>query len=205
MELLHAIAARRAVREYTDAPLSKETIHELIDAAIQAPSARNQQPWSFAVLLDADRIEGYAQNAKEWLLENHLQQLGEMTQTLQRADYSLFYHAPALVLISATDHTTQSAEDCCLAAQNLMLAARAHQLGTCWIGLARPWLNLDATKVELGIPQRYQVVAPIIVGHPSKWPDPHERNPAEINWLAPMKRGAYMQFYGSEPGSRGST
>lgn len=106
-----------------------------------------------------------------------------MAKMLQEPDYSLYYHAPAVVIVFATDATTQSAEDCCLAAQNFMLAARAQNLGTCWIGLARPWLNLPSTKAELGIPTQYQAVAPLIVGHPRKWPDAHQRNPPEINWL----------------------
>jgi nitroreductase len=183
MDVSHVIAARRAVREYTDTAISRETIHALIDAAVLAPSACNRQPWSFAVLLDAQRIEGCAQDAKDWLLENQLEQLGDMTKMLQAPDYSLFYHAPALVIILATDSIRQSAEDCCLAAQNLMLAARARHLGSCWIGLARPWLNLPATKAALGLPEKYQAVAPLIIGHPSKWPEAHGRNPPEINWL----------------------
>ncbi len=183
MDVLRAIAARRAVRDYTDAPVSRESIHELIDAAIQAPSARNRQPWSFAVLHDRDRIAGYAESARQWLLEHHREELGELAPMLEPPGYSLFHHAPALVIILATDDSTQSAEDCCLAAQNLMLAARKKNLGTCWIGLARPWLNVPATKDELGLPAHYPVVAPIIVGHPKHWPDAHERNPPEINWI----------------------
>lgn len=183
MNLMHTIAARRAVREYTDAPVAKETIHELIDAAVLAPSARNRQPWSFAVLLDRARIEGCAESAKDWLLENQMEQLGDMAKMLEQPGYSLFYHAPALVMILATDATTQSAEDCCLAAQNFMLAARARDLGTCWIGLARPWLNLPSTKAELGMPMQYHAIAPIVIGHPTKWPDAHERKRPEINWL----------------------
>lgn len=183
MDLSHAIAARRAVRDYTDTPVARETVHALIDAAVLAPSARNRQPWSFAVLLDAHRIDGCAEDAKEWLLENQLEQLGDMAKVLREPGFSLFYRAPALVIILARDSTMQSAEDCCLAAQNLMLAARERHLGTCWIGLARPWLNLAATKAALGLPAQYQVVAPIIVGHPKKWPEAHGRNPPEINWL----------------------
>jgi nitroreductase len=183
MDLSHAIAARRAVREYTDAVISRETIHGLIDAAVLAPSALNRQPWSFAVVLDSHRIDGCAESAKEWLLENQLEHVGDMAKMLREPGFSLFYHAPALVIVLATDHTTQSAEDCCLAAQNFMLAARARHLGTCWIDLARPWLNLPATKAELGLPAAYQAVAPIIVGHPKKWPEAPERKPPEINWL----------------------
>jgi len=77
----------------------------------------------------------------------------------------------------------QASEDCCLAAENLMLAARDEGLGTCWIGLSRPWFNLPSTKRELSLPQQYEVVAPIILGQPKAWPESHGRHPAEIHWI----------------------
>ena len=52
MELLQAINERRSVREYTDEPVSDAALRDLIDAAIQAPSAINQQPWCFVVVKD---------------------------------------------------------------------------------------------------------------------------------------------------------
>jgi nitroreductase len=77
----------------------------------------------------------------------------------------------------------QAIEDCCLAAENLMLAARDEGVGTCWIGFARPWLNLPSTKHELELPANYHVVAPIVLGYPKAWPASHGRDPAEIRWL----------------------
>ena len=54
---------------------------------------------------------------------------------------NIFHNAGTLVIICAKMNGIQPAEDCSLAAQNLMLAAHAAGLGTCPIGLARPWLN----------------------------------------------------------------
>ena len=51
-----------------------------------------------------------------------------------------------------------------------MLAARDEGLGTCWVGFARPWLNLRSIKAELGLPESYEVVAPIVLGHPRLGP-----------------------------------
>jgi len=51
MELEQAIYARRAVREYTTEPVDQVMLRRLIDAAIQAPSAVNEQPWSFTIRL----------------------------------------------------------------------------------------------------------------------------------------------------------
>jgi nitroreductase len=145
----------------------------------------NLQPWAFAVTLDRGAINRLGERAKAWLLENESTlQLGEMAQgILRQPSFSLFYNAPALVVILAKDPSAQSAEDCCLAAQNLMLAARDQGIGSCWIGFARPWLDLPSTKKELGIPDTYRVVAPIILGYPEKWPESHGRKAPEIHWM----------------------
>jgi len=185
MEVMEAIRGRRAVRDYTGARMERAAIEGLIQAAILAPSARNLQPWAFAVLLDRERIEGYGRRAKSWLLANFSQTSYDdsLRKMIEDPDFVMFYHAPALVLVLAKSSDTQAAEDCCLAAENLMLAARAEGHGTCWIGLARPWLNLPATKAELKLPDSFHVVAPIVVGHPKAWPESHGRNVAEIYWL----------------------
>jgi nitroreductase len=185
MELMDVIRNRRAVRDYSDTPIDRSAVERLIDAAILAPSAMNLQPWAFAVLLGRERIEGYAKRAKDWVLASLSQTSYEpsIRHMLEDPQYVLFYHAPALVAVLAKSASTQAAEDCCLAAENLMLAARNEGLGSCWIGFARPWLDLPATKAELKLPEHYHVVAPIVLGHPNAWPDSHGRNPAETYWL----------------------
>jgi nitroreductase len=185
MQLMDAIVERRAVREYQDTPVEWTRIKCFINAAILAPSAMNRQPWAFAVLLNPERIEEYASRAKAWLLANSSEDSlpPPMREMLNNPDYSLFHHAPALVLVLAASSDAQASEDCCLAAENFMLAARDDEIGTCWVGLARPWLNLPSTKADLKLPEHYQVVAPIVLGYPKAWPGGHERNPAEIHWL----------------------
>ncbi len=185
METMEAVKNRRAVREYMDAPVAREAIERLIGAAILAPSAMNLQPWAFAALLGRERIAEYGQRIKEWLLANFSQTSLDLSlrTLIEPEPYHIFHDAPAIVLVLARSSQSQAAEDCCVAAQNLMLAARDEGLGTCWIGLARPWLNLASTKQELRLPEPYEVVAPIILGYPKAWPEPHGRNPAEIHWL----------------------
>ncbi len=185
METIEAIKSRRAVREYTDAALDRATMDRLIGAAILAPSAMNLQPWACAVLLNRARNSAYASRIKEWLLANFQQSAFEpsLRTVIAGEGYSVFHHAPALVLVLAKSPQAQTFEDCCLAAENLMLAARDEGLGTCCIGLARPWLNLPLSKHELGLPVTCEVVVPIIVGYPMAWPESHGRNPAEIHWL----------------------
>jgi nitroreductase len=190
MELLSAVRERRAVREYLDRPVDRSAISKLIDISVLAPSAMNLQPWAFAALLGRDNVNACGKRAKSWLVANFPQTSFSQTsegvhlrQMLDDSSYVLFHHAPALIIVLAKSSDSQSAEDCCLAAEILMLAARDEGLGSCWIGLARPWLDLVGTKREFELPERYRVVAPIVLGYPKAWPESHGRNPAEIHWI----------------------
>jgi nitroreductase len=185
MEFLDVIRTRRAVREYTDKRIERSLVERLISVAALAPSAMNLQPWAFAAILDRGLVEEYGKRAKAWSLANFSQTSfpPELRQMLEDPGFALFYHAPALIMVLARSSQTQAAEDCCLVAENFLLAARNEELGSCWIGLARPWLDLLSTKAELNLPKHYRVVAPIVLGHPKSWPESHGRNPAEIYWL----------------------
>ncbi len=52
MDTLDAIHSRRSIRTYLDQPVPEELVQKLLAAAMQAPSARNQQPWQFVVIDD---------------------------------------------------------------------------------------------------------------------------------------------------------
>lgn len=185
MELMDVLKKRRAVREYTGARMEAVDVERLIKAATLAPSAMNVQPWAFAAVLDRKRIDDYGRRAKNWLLEN-LERVGfpdSLRRELEDPKFAMFYHAPVLVIVLAKTADRQAAEDCCMAAENLMLAARDEKIGSCWIGLARPWLNLPQIKKELGLSKECEAVAPIVLGFAKTWPESPGRNPAEIHWL----------------------
>lgn len=185
MDLKEAIYSRRAVRDYTDAPLDEKAIRELIDAAIQAPSAVNQQPWSFTVVRDKALLARISDEAKAHLLKStpaallshHFQEL------LGNRKFDIFYHAPALIVISSLADSAWAVEDCALAAENLMLAARGEGLGTCWIGFAQGWLRTLEGKAALGLPATYLPVAPIIVGYPKSPSPPVPRKEPQVRWI----------------------
>lgn len=185
MELMEVIRDRRAVRNFSNQPVSQSTVQGLIQAAVLAPSAMNRQPWAFAASIDRAFIESMAAHARDFLLK-HFPASGpevELRSMIENPEFVLFYHAPALVLVFATSDAAQDAEDCCLAAHNLMLAARDKGIRSCWIGLARPWLSQPATMEKLDLPLNYRIVAPIVLGYPKEWPESHGRNEPEIHWI----------------------
>jgi nitroreductase len=184
MDLKEAIYTRRAVREFTAEPVDERTIRQLIDAAIQAPSAVNQQPWSFCVVRDKSILDRISNDAKAHILRTSQAALSHHFQAiLSDPNFHIFYNAPALILISSVTESPWMVEDCSLAAENLMLAACGVGLGTCWIGFAQAWLGTPEGKAVLKLPAAYVPVAPIIVGHPKSALPPIPRKETEIRWI----------------------
>jgi len=185
MDLKEAIYTRRSVREFRTDPVNEKTLRELIEAAVQAPSAVNQQPCSFCVVRDKAVLTKISREAKAHmvrtspvgLMSHHFEQI------LNDPNFDIFYHAPALIVISTVSEIAWAVEDCALAAENLMLTARGAGLGTCWIGFAQAWLGTSEGKAALKLPPAYKPVAPIIVGHPKSMSLPVLRREPEIRWL----------------------
>jgi nitroreductase len=185
MDLLQAITGRRAVRDYTAEAVDEQTIHQLIDAAVQAPSAVNQQPWSFTVVRDQSVLNRVSRDSKSHMLATMpaSPHSDHFRVWLGDPDFQIFYHAPVLILISASTEGPWAVEDCALAAENLMLAAYAAGLGTCWIGFAQSFLNTLEGRTALDLPAGCVPVAPIIVGHPKAPVPPVPRNKPVIRWI----------------------
>jgi nitroreductase len=185
MDLKEAIYSRRSVREFTAEPVKEKIIRDLIEAAVQAPSAVNVQPCTFCVIRDKAVLAAISREAKAHmvkttpvgLMSHHFQEI------LNDANFNIFYNAPVLILISTAGDIPWAIEDCALAAENLMLAARGAGLGTCWIGFAQSWLGTPDGKALLKLPANHKPVAPIIVGHPEGALPSIPRKEPEIRWI----------------------
>ncbi len=182
VDVMDAIYERRAVRAYTRRMVERETVQRLIEAAIQAPSAVNQQPWAFVVVQDAALLRRLSERSKQLSLAELKPgtPLWEHRAMLADPAVDVFHGASTLIVVCATPAAWPANEDCCLAAQNLMLAAHGLGLGTCPIGFARGALNESATKQELGIPADHSAVFPIALGQPRDRPAATPRRPARI-------------------------
>jgi nitroreductase len=185
MEFERTLYSRRAVREYTDEPVDEAMIRRLIDAAVQAPSAVNEQPWIFSVVRDPIALGRIAEAAKAHALAAPpgLELPERLHERLADPNFDIFYHAPVLIVISSATEGPWAVVDCALAAENLMLAARDAGLGSCWIGFAQAWLGTAPGKAAIGAPRTCLPVAPIIVGYPGAQPAPVPRKEPEIVWI----------------------
>ena len=170
MDLTNAIYDRRSVRSFAPGAVSKEMIDKLIAAAVQAPSAMNSQPWAFSVVQDSNLLRQISIDTKAHLLSTLKEKpyLEVYRAAFTNPDFDIFYNTSTLLTIYAKPEGPSPANDCAIAAQNIMLMAHSLGLGTCWIGFARVFLELPEVKAKLNVPSDYTIIAPLIVGHPTK-------------------------------------
>jgi nitroreductase len=185
MDLETAIRDRRSVRQYSKEPVGDDVLRRVIEAATLAPSAMNEQPWLFAVVRDKALLERVSREGKAATVA--ILEAGgaprERLEKLKSPAYDILYNAPALIVIASASAGPWAAVNCGLAAQNLMLAARAEGLGTCWIGQAQAWISSADGKAALGLPADCVPVGAIIIGHTAAFPPPVPRKAAEVKWI----------------------
>ncbi|MFO8132346.1 MAG: nitroreductase [Thermoplasmatota archaeon] len=199
MDVLEAIRTRRSIRRYTDEPVSREQIEEVIQAGRFAPSAENRQPWRFIVVTDREviawlsgkireairRLLRYRGIARLWMKELRDTRVLKLLYGVAYAEQDLiFFDAPVVVFIVTRDVRFND-ESCACCAQNMMLAAHAMGLGSCWIGFASALGLKKAVLRDIGMPDGHHIAATLTIGHPRGSPQPQMRKPMAdvINWI----------------------
>jgi nitroreductase len=96
MDVREAIYGRRAVREFTTEPVKEELLRQLVDTAIQAPSAVNQQPWLFTIVRDKELLARVSNEAKAHMLRTSAAALAShhFQHILNDPKFDIFYGAP---------------------------------------------------------------------------------------------------------------
>ncbi|HUW76285.1 MAG TPA: nitroreductase family protein [Gallionella sp.] len=185
--VFEAILARHSVRSYAPDELDRDTINTLLEAAVRAPTAMHEEPWAFVVVQDHALLQRLSDQAKpifvEELRHRNSHGVSHSFDHFTRPDFNIFHGADTLIIICAKSSSQFVAADCWLAAENLMLVASAIGLGSCVIGSAVAALNIHKVKAELGIPDEYSAIAPIVVGVPSGETQATSRkNPKILFW-----------------------
>jgi nitroreductase len=184
MDFHDVIYGRRSIRDYAPEPPSAEQITAILTDAVQAPSGINRQAWSFVIAQGRERLARYSAEAKRCARAAlPADTPRELRAMLENPQFDIFYNAPVLVVICAKADEPMVREDCCLAAQTLMLSAYAHGLGTCRIGFADAWLATAEARQELGVRDPARPVSAIILGRARTTPPAPGRRPPEIAWL----------------------
>jgi len=141
--MLKTITTRRSVRKFKPTPVSDQDIHDLLEAAMNAPSAVNEQAWQFVLLS------------------------GNVLADFLAINDNTPKSAPVAILIcqdlAAEKATGYSVQDCAAATQNILLAAHAKGLSTVWTTVFPN--NVQAVQSLLHIPATVQPFACVPVGY----------------------------------------
>ena len=157
MDAIETLKTRRCVRTFRPEPVPQRILEDLIDCARLAPTAINIQPWEFVLVTDP----------------------GTRRRIAEATDHGRFIaEAPACVVVLCKD-TKYYLEDGSAATLNIMLAARAHGLGSCWVaGDKKPYAE-EVCRL-IGAPEGYRLISLVPVGYPAEEPESEKRPLASV-------------------------
>lgn len=189
MDVMVAIHGRRSIRAYRPEPVDRALIEDLLWAAVQAPTppVSGEVPWMLCIVEGVDRIAALGARALQFAREHQPKQkpMDRPWGWTEKPGFKVFWDAPLLVVIGAQAGNLETPLDCHRAGQNLMLAAFAKGLGSCWVGAPMPWLHSAGVAEELGLPRGYDAVVAIVLGHPAESPAGSPRPRPPIVWSEP--------------------
>ncbi len=164
-DTLTTIHCRRSIRKYKPDQIADGELKEILNAAIFAPNARNQQQWHFTVIQDRALLDRIVSIIKENILGSDNAFLKQRASSL---GYHTFHHAPTVVMISAAAEAHLVQLDCGAAMQNMVLAAESLRVGSCIIASsAMLFASEKGNRLaqDLGIPNGYQHICCVALGY----------------------------------------
>ena len=164
-EALAVIERRHSTRSFTQRQLMDEQVRIILEAGSAAPYAW-EPPLHFAIIQDKTLLERVNRIAKETAKQLEIAPVLELASDPQ---YHALYHAPILIIISGSNEAPIPLEaDCAAATQNLLLAAEALALGSCWVHFplfAFLSEQAPALRHDLGIPEDYKPYYAAVFGY----------------------------------------
>lgn len=143
---------RRSIRKFTEEPLSREQIMDLLKAGMAGPSAMNAQPWEFVVITDNETID-----------------------RLRRALVFAKMKPAAVICVLGSRRMQKNkagerfwVQDCSAASENILLAAQALGLGGVWIGIHPVHLFEAQVRSILNLPDGVTPLNLLYLGHPAE-------------------------------------
>ena len=152
-ETMNTILTRRSIRKFTDKPIPKEILEDLVKAALHAPSGMGKQTWKFTVITNKDAIKRLAD---------------AIQTTLNRPGYNMYCPA-AVIMPSNLRDSNWGREDNACALENIFLAARSYGVGSVWINQMQNICDTPAIREilnDFGVPADHVVYGMAALGYP---------------------------------------
>ncbi|WP_278742188.1 nitroreductase [Mitsuokella jalaludinii] len=175
MDVFSCIATRHSTRKFKEEPVPQEVLDKVIEAGRQAPSGKHKNQSRFIVIRKKEVLQELItlvqqEFAKMEVTPENDDNFGGAIRAAKKGGYVFMYNAPVLIVVAnKRDYGNKYADVSC-AMQNMMLAANALDLGSCWINQLR-WLQdnpvLRAYLQKLGMAEDEEVCASLSIGYPN--------------------------------------
>jgi nitroreductase len=157
-QTIESILTRRSVRRFTDQPIEEESLRQIVECGIYAPSARNRQNWHFTVICDTKMIDEV----------NRITLKGMDQRGIKiEPDEHVFYHAPVVIILSSVLEGFSEMNAGC-AIENMAIAAKSLGIDSCIIGQTR-FMFSQNNKVDINrmlkIPMEFEHDCAICFGY----------------------------------------
>ena len=191
---LKVIQDRRSIRDYTAEPVSDQDLDMILEAARQAPSGENAQPWRFIIVKDTEtrkRLGALAGggSGRRFTAEFVTKKMQERFSSLQdeakkkaafekltSGQVSAFLaNAPVSIVVCGKKDVWDLPYDTSAAIENMLLMVTALGLGACWV--IAPCIDVrdeQRIKTLLGVPEGFKAISIVSIGHPMR---PHRPRP----------------------------
>lgn len=193
METIEAILTRRSTRRFRDQMPDRSLVEQVIECGRHAPSGSNSQTTHFIVLADKDRLNALAEVVQAEFAKMHIGpdtyiSLKNSIRASQKGAYVFHYNTPVLIVVANRKGYGNAMADSACALENMMIAANALDLGSCWINQLH-WLDesprVRAFLEERGLLPEETVTGGLALGLaadglPSRTPLPRTGNP--VTW-----------------------
>ena len=174
MDVFSCIATRHSTRKFKEEPVPQEVLDKVIEAGRQAPSGKHKNQSRFIVIRKKEVLQELIalvqqEFAKMEVTPENDDNFGGAIRAAKKGGYVFMYNAPVLIVVAnKRDYGNKYADVSC-AMQNMMLAANALDLGSCWINQLR-WLQdnpvLRGYLQKLGMAEDEEVCASLSIGYP---------------------------------------
>ena len=178
-DAIAAIMERRSVRQYSDTPVSHDTLALIVQCGINAPSGMNQQPWEVRVVEDESFISETTELFKE----------ANPEMVSKDANFKNMYrNAPNIIVVATPEG--KGALDAGLLGENMAIAAKSLGLGTCFLGGPVGFLYTEAGKPyleKLDLPEGYTISYILAIGYPEESPEAKPRDEGKVKYILSEK------------------
>lgn len=181
-QVVDCIMSRRSIRAYKPEQIKDEELKTILECGINAPSARNSQPWEVRVIRDKEAID----NLNKEVIADMIEKRPEAKERFADENASVFFHAPTLLVVAYDTTQYWGQSDCGMLVQNVLLAAESMNIGSCAVGCCREYINspkgADFVK-SLNLPENYVVYLTVTLGYKYENPDAKPRDDKKVAYM----------------------